>query len=106
MTIAYPSVEDHVRADIEAAKTGLLAILPRVSAMNSFLRSPVFRRYWYTSALAHVVYHYKREALIRATRLEIAEHRRAEVSIKCRDCGGTGRYTDWGGKCIHDKDKL
>lgn len=72
----------------------LLAILPRVAAMNSFVRSAAARHGLGGSALANVVYHYKREALIQATGYGLATHRRATVPTKCRDCEGTGKYYD------------
>lgn len=37
-------------------------------------------------------------ALDEATRLLGAKHYRLTVPAQCRDCGGTGKYTDWDGR--------
>lgn len=91
------TVAETTAALIAADRDALVAILPRVSAMNSFLRSEACRRHYWRSSIGHVVYHYKREAILQAHRLGMATHRRADVTVKCRDCGGTGKYSDtWG----------
>lgn len=99
------TVDDRVQAETQLARDALREILPHVTAMNSFLRSPAAARRGHASSLDHVVYHYKREALIQASRLGIAKHRRANVLATCRDCGGSGRYADWSGyehdHCYH-----
>lgn len=84
-------------AEHDAAKTvaidGLLAILPRVDALNSYVRSDSARR-GSGNYLSTVIYHYKREALKAATQYRVASHRRVVATSKCIDCGGKGRYTD------------
>lgn len=72
----------------------LLAILPRLDALNSFVRAPNCRT---AGLLARVIYHYKREALRMITQQGLATHRLIATTTKCRDCRGSGRYTDWGG---------
>lgn len=79
-----------------AAIDGLLAILPRVDALNSYVRSESARR-GSGHFLSAVIYHYKREALKTATQFRIATHRRVAAVTKCIDCGGKGRYTDCNG---------
>ena len=69
--------------------------VPSVDALNSWIRSD--SRHLGGNGIHHVVYHYKREALIEATRLKVASHRRVVAKAKCRDCGGTGRYCDCNG---------
>jgi hypothetical protein len=87
-----------VTADLIDIETqALLDILPRLSAMNSFIRSAAAQRGMCGGPLAYVVYHYKGEALIRGTRLGIIAHRSASTLAKCRACDGTGRYVDWDG---------
>jgi hypothetical protein len=85
-----------VTADLIDIETqALLDILPRLSAMNSFVRSNAGRRGF--GSLHRIVYHYKREALIRGTRLGVVTHAGCTVATTCRDCGGDGRYVDWDG---------
>lgn len=93
---AQPPVPNTVEVD------GLLAILPRIDALNSYLRSPARRRGWSGSSLDRVVYHYKREALKDATNWRIAAHRLVAAVTECRDCGGSGKYVDsYGEKWPH-----
>lgn len=84
--------------DMEAAlatdRDALTAILPRVNAMNSFIRSAEHNRHCILGSLPYVVYHYKREAIARGHGLGMATHRRSDVRVKCNRCGGSGRYTD------------
>lgn len=81
-----------------ARRDGLIAIIPRVNAMNSFIRSESWRRHGIVcGGIAPVVYHYKREAILEAHRFGIASHQRTSVRTTCRDCGGSGKYTDWAG---------
>lgn len=75
-----------------------MAILPRVDALNSYLRSQARRRGWSSSSLDRVVYHYKREALKAATNWRVATHRLIAAVTICRDCGGSGKYVDSYGK--------
>lgn len=95
---------DHA-AMLQADRDALIAILPRVNALNSFIRSEAYRRHGFMTSLAYVVYHYKREAIMAADRLGIATHRRTTVHVQCNRCGGTGRYTDRNGytwpDCLH-----
>lgn len=86
---------DHVIALAKARGDALVALLPRLDAMNSFVRSEVHRRHWsFRTNIAKVVYHYKREALRELTQMQLATHRVVSVRTKCRDCGGSGYYTD------------
>lgn len=75
----------------------LLEILPRVNALNSFIRSSSFRKGITSGLLKRVIYHYKREALKAATNLQMVSHRRVWARSKCIDCNGTRRYTDYNG---------
>lgn len=82
-------------ADALARADALIALLPRLDAMNSFVRSEVHRRRWSCrTSMPKVVYHYKREALREFTQLQLASHRLVFVRVTCRDCGGSRRYTD------------
>lgn len=72
----------------------LFEILPRVDALNSYVRSDSYRG---AGNLKRVIYHYKREALKAATNLQVVSHRRVAATAKCIDCGGKGRYTDYNG---------
>lgn len=89
-----PRPVDAVLAIAKARGDALGALLPRLDAMNSFVRSEAHRRHWYVCGLARVVYHYKREALRELKQLQLATHRLVSVRTKCRDCGGSGCYTD------------
>lgn len=89
---------------LQAGRDALIAILPRVNALNSFVRSAAHRR-WFVCSLPYVIYHYKREAIMSGESLGLATHRRATVNVQCDRCGGTGRYTDSNGytwpDCLH-----
>jgi hypothetical protein len=74
----------------------LLQTMPRVDALNSYVRSPSYRG-GLSGNLKRVIYHYKREALKSATNLQIVSHRRVWARSKCIDCNGKGRYTDYNG---------
>lgn len=73
--------------------TELEHIILRVSAMNSYLRSEAHRR-GHSGYLPHVAYFYKVECIKRCRSEGLAEHKRADVWTKCRDCGGDGKYVD------------
>lgn len=86
-----------VLAEVAARRRALLGVLPELDAMNSYVRSDAHRRGSVSSSLAKVVYHYKREALRELTQLQLATHRAVSVITQCRDCGGSGCYTDYNG---------
>lgn len=94
-----------VLADVNAHREALVAVLPQLDAMNSYVRSDAHKRASYVSSLAKVVYHYKREALRDLTQMQLASHRLVSVTTKCRDCGGSRCYTDYNGY-THDHCRL
>lgn len=61
--------------------------------LNSWVRSKSFR-----SGARRMIYHMKSDVLW-CSNLPM-EHRGIIVAVKCRDCGGTGRYRDWGGNLL------
>lgn len=87
---------ESVLAGAAARREEIIAVLPQLDAMNSFVRSDAHRESW-TNGLTKVVYHYKREALRELTSMQAASHRLISIIVKCRDCGGSGRYTDGNG---------
>lgn len=70
--------------------------------LNSFVRSEAHRSHYYAASPRRAVYDMKRQAILVAHAAKIAEHRRIVTSAECRDCGGSGRYTDsYGEKWPH-----
>lgn len=76
-----------------------LGSLEALDRLNSYVRSPAYRaHYFLANGPRRAVYEMKRTALEVTHAAGIATHRRIVVKVRCRDCGGTGRYVDRDGQ--------
>lgn len=72
--------------------------LHAIDRLNSWVRSDSFRRQSYEGgSLRRVIYHMKRQAILRAHAELACEHGPFMLRLQCRDCGGSGRYLDCNG---------
>lgn len=70
-------------------------VIHALDGLNSWVRSPGYRNdYSFSSGPLHAVYFYKGLAIKRAYDLLPKGTRRVKSAVKCRGCGGTGRYVD------------
>ena len=74
-------------------------IIAAVDLLNSYVRAPDARL---GTHLREAIYRYKNAAIATAVNADQAECRRIVTTVKCRDCGGSGRYVDsWGHEHDH-----
>lgn len=73
----------------------LLEVLGHVDRLNSWVRSEAFRsQFWSGRSLRNLIYHYKTESIQEAIRRSATRHEHVDDLVVCRDCGGSGKYTD------------
>lgn len=73
-------------------RANLLTVIGAVDRLNSWVRSPSYRHGCYGGAI-RFVYDVKVECIRRGYQEGLIDSiRLIEVPLKCRDCGGTGRY--------------
>ena len=75
----------------------LLPILEAVDRLNSWVRSTSFSGGMCAIGLRRRIYEIKGQAIEAARGEFVCSHRPLTTIATCRDCGGSGRYTDWGG---------
>lgn len=61
--------------------------------LNGYVRSEAHRDA-YLSSPRRAIYEMKRQAIIVATAADLAMHKKVQIAVTCRDCGGSGRYVD------------
>lgn len=76
-----------------------IEIVEALDKLNSWVRSKSYRHGAYSGA-RRMVYFMKKEVLWHGFDLKM-EHRGIVVAVRCRDCGGSGRYVDSYG-CRYD----
>jgi hypothetical protein len=69
------------------------AVLRSIDALNSWVRSDSHRRFAMHSP-KYAIYEWKRLIIREAIAADAAELKAIYLSVTCRDCGGSGRYTD------------
>jgi hypothetical protein len=72
-----------------------LTTLEAIDRLNSWVRSDSARGWW--SSPRYSIYDWKNAVIEQAIRAGTAECSAIHLSLTCRDCGGTKRYTDSSG---------
>lgn len=72
---------------------GLIEACRKLDRLNSWVRSRSFR-HGFGGRLDFVIYHLKSQAIQACIAAGIASHRLIATDVKCRQCGGTGRYVN------------
>jgi hypothetical protein len=81
---------------LQPVKALSIDALLAIDRLNSWVRSPQYRGRQINGPKA-LVYHLKRQAISHARELRVSDERSVFVEVECRDCSGTGRYTNWDG---------
>ncbi len=77
----------------------ILPILQAVDRLNGWVRSESFRRAWSGKALRRHIYQAKAEAIrLSYFSATTTSHRPFATLATCRDCSGSGKYTDFHGR--------
>ncbi|HEX7313269.1 MAG TPA: hypothetical protein VF297_05085 [Pyrinomonadaceae bacterium] len=89
-------METTVSQDLDRQAAALFeASVRALDGLNSWVRSKDYRHnYSASNGPMHAIYFYKELAIARAHALLSMSMRRVKSTVKCRGCGGTGRYVD------------
>lgn len=87
--------------ELEHVGTVEMKALAALDHLNRWVRSDSYRKqYLIKTGPRQAVYDMKGVAIAWAISAGLTTHRRVMASVPCRDCSGTGRYTDFWG-CEH-----